>query len=123
MGIVTLGRFRCGQAVTWLADEQRRSGCINTYLRESDGTHTLWVLPDDGGGQVTVIEAQVISAGDDGDPAPAGAIGGLSQEEARALARAVLTGTQVRRPVQQQLRMLAMAVLAEPAPAGPEVQS
>ena len=123
MSIVALGKFRIDQVVTWLAGEQQRRGRITNSLRERDGTHTLWVMPDDGGPAVTVIEAQVLAAGQDGIAPPDDAVGAVNLEEARALARAVLTGGDVRRPVQQQLRTLAMAVLGEPAPAASEVQS
>ncbi|MEQ8346187.1 MAG: hypothetical protein RIB84_22410 [Sneathiellaceae bacterium] len=118
--VIWESRYRIGQAVTWLAGEERRSGEIGSYVVERDGSYTLYVRA--GGATLTVIEAQVVQAAQDGAPAPPQAVGAVDGAEARALAQAVLDGVSIRRPVQQQLRMLAMAVLGKPFAPG-EVRS
>lgn len=114
-GIVWQGRYRLGETVVWEAGKSRRSGVVQSYRQERDGSYTLFVRTD--GGPVTVWDGQVVCADGDGLPGPAGAVAGVDAAEARALARAILAGHGVRWPVQQQLRTLALAVLGEPVPA------
>jgi|GEM_PF-5519281 len=115
MSVIWQGRYRIGQSVTWLAGDERRSGEIGSFVIERDGSYTLYVRSN--GATLTVFEAQVFAAAMDGDFGPPMVVGAVDSGEARALAQAVLDGVPVRRPVQQQLRMLALAVLGRPFPA------